>query len=57
MVNKHFVEYVFVLDLIALYYSTRLDSDEFVVINENAEIMFIDIRRMYEISPCFIGDN
>jgi hypothetical protein len=57
MVNKHFVEYVFVLDLIAPYYSTRVDSDEFVVINENAEIMFIDIRRMYEISPCFIGDN
>jgi hypothetical protein len=71
MVNKHFVEhysdgtscnrcsleYVFVLDLIAPLYSPRVDSDEFVVINENAEIMFIDIRRMYEISPCFISDN
>ena len=71
MVNKHFVEhysdgtscnrcsleYVFVLDVIAPLYSTSVDSDEFVVINENAEIMFIDIRRMYEISPCFMNDN
>lgn len=71
IVNKHFVEhysdgtscnrcsleYVFVLDLIAPLFSTIEDSDEFVVIKENAEIMFIDIRRMYEISPCFMSDN
>lgn len=49
--ERYSLEYVFVVNLIGTAYSNLSNSHEFITIKENMNIMFKDIRRIYEICP------
>lgn len=49
--ERYSLEYALVVNLISTEYSTLSNNNEFITIKENMNIMFKDIRRIYEIYP------